>query len=104
MSVLLFAKPEAEAVRLWPVVAGQLASAAIAVACLQVLGPSSTARAAAMAGMLAFMMWADCVHPPGGGWDGGGLWEQSAAWERWGQGGSRDGAHTCLLALASQRG
>jgi hypothetical protein len=66
LAVLLFGKPEAEPVRLWPLVAGQLGSAAIAVGVLQLCGPGLASRAAAMAATLAWMMHADCIHPPGG--------------------------------------
>jgi hypothetical protein len=44
MAVLLFARPDAEPVRLWPVVGGQLAAAAIAVACLKVSASALTLR------------------------------------------------------------
>lgn len=65
-AVLLFARPEAEPVRLWPVVAGQLASAAIAVTFVKLFGTSIASKAAAMAVMCATMMHIDAVHPPGG--------------------------------------
>jgi hypothetical protein len=64
--VLLFARPESEALRLWPVVAGQAAGAGLALACLTLLGPGLWARALGMAAVVGFMLWADCAHPPGG--------------------------------------
>ena len=66
LAILLFGKPEAEPVRLWPIIAGQLGAVAIAVTVLQVWGPSLVSRAAAMAATVAWMMWSDCIHPPGG--------------------------------------
>ena len=68
MCVLLFGKPDAEPVRLWPLVIGQLASTAIAVAVFRAFGPGGgvAAKAAAMAAALAVMVRLDAVHPPGG--------------------------------------
>lgn len=66
LCVLLFARPESEAVRVWNVVAGQLAGTALAIACLTLLGPGLWARAVGMAAVVGFMLWADCAHPPGG--------------------------------------
>jgi hypothetical protein len=66
LCVLLFARPESDAVRVWPVVAGQLAGAGLALACLTLLGPGLWVRALGMAAVVGFMMWADCAHPPGG--------------------------------------
>ncbi|KAI8462329.1 MAG: HPP family-domain-containing protein [Monoraphidium minutum] len=66
LAVLLFARPDAEPVRAWPIVAGQLAATAVAVVAVKVLGTSVAARAAAMGAALAVMMQIDAVHPPGG--------------------------------------
>jgi len=64
--VLLFARPESAPVRPWCVVAGQLASAAVAVAVFKALGTGVIAKASAMALACAVMMQIDAVHPPGG--------------------------------------
>lgn len=66
LCVLLFGRPDAEPVRLWTVAAGQLASAAIAVAVFKAFGRGVAAKALAMAAALAAMMRIDAVHPPGG--------------------------------------
>jgi CBS-domain-containing membrane protein len=66
LTILLFGRPEAEAVRLWPLVAGQLGSIAIALSVLQLLGTGIVQRAVAMGATVAYMMWSDCIHPPGG--------------------------------------
>lgn len=66
LAILLFGKPEAEPVRLWSVIAGQLGATAIAICTLQVLGANILSRAAAMAAAVTWMMWSDCIHPPGG--------------------------------------
>lgn len=65
-AILLFGKPEAEAVRLWPLIGGQLGATAIAVSILKLWGASLWSRAAAMAATVAYMMWTDTIHPPGG--------------------------------------
>lgn len=66
LAILLFGKPEAEPVRLWPIIAGQVGATAIVTAVLHVWGPNLISRAAAMAATGAWMMWSDCIHPPGG--------------------------------------
>lgn len=66
LAILLFGKPEAEPVRLWPIIAGQVGAAAIVMTVLQVWGANLISRAAAMAATVAWMMWSDCIHPPGG--------------------------------------
>lgn len=66
VSVLLFGRPEAEAVRVWPLIAGQVGATAIALAFVQVFGAGLLQRAAAMALTVVWMMHADAVHPPGG--------------------------------------
>lgn len=62
--------------------AGHLASTAIAVAVLTVMGTGLWARATAMAATLAFMMTTDCFHPPGGECGGQGRGVQGAAGAR----------------------
>ena len=44
----------------------QVGAAAIAVASVALLGPGLLGRSAGMGLCIAFMMWGDCVHPPGG--------------------------------------
>ena len=66
IAILLFGKPEAEAVQLWPIMAGQLGATAIAISMLQVFGSSLMTRACAMAATVMYMMWTDSIHPPGG--------------------------------------
>lgn len=66
IAVLLFGKPEAEPVRLWAVIAGQIGAAAISVVVVQALGANLVGRSIAMGVCIAWMMWADCIHPPGG--------------------------------------
>jgi CBS-domain-containing membrane protein len=66
LAILLFGKPEAEPVRVWPIIAGQVGAAAIVMTVLQVWGANLVSRAAAMAATVAWMMWSDCIHPPGG--------------------------------------
>eukprot|EP00775_Hariotina_reticulata_P005685 gene5685-5923_t len=65
-AILLFGRPDAEAVRLWPLVAGQLGATAIAVSVIHIWGANLVSRAAAMAATVTYMMWTDCIHPPGG--------------------------------------
>jgi len=64
-AILLFGRPEAEAVRLWPLVAGQLGATAIAMSFIHIWGANLVSRAAAMATTVAYMMWTDSIHPPG---------------------------------------
>lgn len=66
IAVLLFGRPDAYPVRLWPVIAGQVGSAIIAVSCIQALGSSIASRSIAMAAMIMYMLWTDTIHPPGG--------------------------------------
>jgi CBS-domain-containing membrane protein len=66
LAILLFGKPEAEPVRLWPIIAGQVGATVIVMAVLQIWGANLISRAAAMGATVAWMMWSDCIHPPGG--------------------------------------
>jgi CBS-domain-containing membrane protein len=66
LTVLLFGKPDADSVRPWPLIAGQLGSMVIALLVLGVFGAGLLQRAVAMGAAVAYMMWADCIHPPGG--------------------------------------
>lgn len=65
-AVLLFGRPEAEPVRLWNVVCGQVGCTAIGLTVLQLVGNGLTGRSLAMATGLLHMMWTDSLHPPGG--------------------------------------
>lgn len=67
-AILLFGKPEAEAVRLWPIIAGQLGATAIAISMIQLFGASLLTRACALSATVMYMMWTDTLHPPGGGY------------------------------------
>lgn len=65
-AILLFGRPEADAVRLWPLLGGQLGATAIAMVIIQLFGANLLSRAAAMAATVVYMMWSDTIHPPGG--------------------------------------
>jgi CBS-domain-containing membrane protein len=70
-AILLFGRPEADAVRLWPLLGGQLGATAIAIGIIKLFGANLLSRAAAMAATVVYMMWSDTIHPPGGelaGW------------------------------------
>ncbi|KAJ9508176.1 hypothetical protein QJQ45_021560 [Haematococcus lacustris] len=64
--VLLFGRPEAEAIRTWNLVVGHLTSVSVVVCVLGCLGSTVFSRALAMALALASMLLTDSVHPPGG--------------------------------------
>ncbi|GLI65757.1 hypothetical protein VaNZ11_009372 [Volvox africanus] len=66
LCVLIFGRPEAEAVRIWNLLMGHVIATATVLTLLHVLGPSILSRALAMACMIASMMFTDSVHPPGG--------------------------------------
>jgi len=64
--VLLFGRPDAEAIKMWNLVVGHLLSVAVVITIINVLGPSILSRALAMACAIVAMLWTDSVHPPGG--------------------------------------
>ena len=67
ISVLYFgAGLKAPVLRLWNVVVGHLAAAALAYAALALVHPLWLARALALASTVALMLWTGAVHPPGG--------------------------------------
>ncbi|KAG2493875.1 hypothetical protein HYH03_007813 [Edaphochlamys debaryana] len=66
LCVLIFGRPDAEAVRIWNLLAGHVVATFTVLALLHVLGPSVWSRALAMAAMIAAMLLTDSVHPPGG--------------------------------------
>lgn len=66
LCVLIFGKPEVEAVRLWNLFAGHVIATFTVIGLLHVWGPCIWSRALAMACMIAAMLFTDSVHPPGG--------------------------------------
>ncbi|PNW82822.1 hypothetical protein CHLRE_06g295826v5 [Chlamydomonas reinhardtii] len=66
LCVLIFGRPEAEAVRVWNLLAGHVIATVTVLTLLHLLGPSVLSRALAMAAMIAVMLFTDSVHPPGG--------------------------------------
>lgn len=65
-AVLVFAAPHSLFAQPWPVLAGNLLSALIGVACQRLLPDPTLAAAAAVALAIAAMHAARCIHPPGG--------------------------------------
>lgn len=65
-AVLVFAAPHSLFAQPWPVLAGNMLSALVGVACRQLFGDPTLAAAAAVALAIAVMHVARCVHPPGG--------------------------------------
>ncbi|KAG2450011.1 hypothetical protein HYH02_000115 [Chlamydomonas schloesseri] len=66
LCVLIFGRPDAEAVRVWNLLAGHVIATVTVLTLLHLLGPSVLSRALAMAAMIAVMLFTDSVHPPGG--------------------------------------
>ena len=67
LAVLAFGTVDAPPLRLWNVVVGQIASAAIALACVGAFGAGShLARALALSLSLSVMMRLGAIHPPAG--------------------------------------
>ena len=67
LAVLAFGTVDAPPLRLWNVVVGQLASAAIALVCVGAFGTGShVARAMALSVSLTVMMRLGAIHPPAG--------------------------------------
>ncbi|MFC3124430.1 HPP family protein [Pseudoroseomonas globiformis] len=65
-AVLLFAVPASPLAQPWPVLGGNLISAAIGVMCLQVTSDPNLAAALAVALSICTMSLLGCLHPPGG--------------------------------------
>lgn len=65
-AVLVFAAPHSVFAQPWSVLAGNLLSALVGVACQRLLPEPTLAAAAAVALAIAVMHAARCIHPPGG--------------------------------------
>lgn len=65
-AVLLFAVPHSALGQVWNVVGGHLISAAIGVACFQLIPTLGIAAASSVGLAIAAMYYARCIHPPGG--------------------------------------
>lgn len=65
-AVLLFAAPTTPMAQPWPMLAGNLVSALVGVACARWLGVSGTTAAFAAGLAIAIMFQLRCLHPPGG--------------------------------------
>ncbi len=66
-AVLLFALPRSPVAQPWAVVGGHGLASVMGVVCAQWLGVGDVAAAAAVGGAIVAMVWARCIHPPGGG-------------------------------------
>eukprot|EP00201_Polytomella_parva_P020841 CAMPEP_0175042860 /NCGR_PEP_ID=MMETSP0052_2-20121109/2825_1 /TAXON_ID=51329 ORGANISM="Polytomella parva, Strain SAG 63-3" /NCGR_SAMPLE_ID=MMETSP0052_2 /ASSEMBLY_ACC=CAM_ASM_000194 /LENGTH=263 /DNA_ID=CAMNT_0016305773 /DNA_START=207 /DNA_END=995 /DNA_ORIENTATION=+ len=66
VSILLFARPESEPVRIWNFIAGHVLPVFLGSVILHSGLPINLARALALAAGLGVMMITDCIHPPGG--------------------------------------
>jgi CBS-domain-containing membrane protein len=65
-AVLLFAVPHGQLSQPWPLLGGQVVSAAIGVTCAILISDPSFAASMAVAGSIAAMYYLRCIHPPGG--------------------------------------
>jgi CBS domain-containing membrane protein len=65
-AVLIFAMPSSPLAQPWPVLGGNVLSAAIGVACAHLVGDPALAAALAVACAIAAMFALRCLHPPGG--------------------------------------
>lgn len=65
-AVLIFAMPSSPLAQPWPVLGGNILSAAIGVACARLVGDPALAAALAVACAIAAMFVLRCLHPPGG--------------------------------------
>ena len=65
-AVLLFAVPHSALGQVWNVLGGHLISAAIGVACFQLIPTLGIAAASSVGLAIAAMYYARCIHPPGG--------------------------------------
>lgn len=65
-AVLLFAVPHGKLSQPWPLIGGNLISAAVGVTCFQLFSDSFVAAGLAVGLAIGLMHLASCVHPPGG--------------------------------------
>lgn len=65
-AVLIFAMPSSPLAQPWPVLGGNILSAAIGVACARFVGDPALAAALAVACAIGAMFALRCLHPPGG--------------------------------------
>ncbi len=65
-AVLLFALPSSPLAQPWSILAGNILSAVVGVACAQLMGNTPIAAACAVAGAIGLMFATRCLHPPGG--------------------------------------
>ncbi len=65
-AVLLFAVPHGSLSQPWPLIGGNLLSAAVGVSCARVLPDPMFAAPLAVALSIAVMYYLHCIHPPGG--------------------------------------
>lgn len=65
-AVLLFAQPASPLAQPWPIVGGNIISAAIGVACARWIGEPMLAASLAVACAIIAMFALRCLHPPGG--------------------------------------
>lgn len=64
-AAILFAMPASPLAQPWPLLGGQLLSAAVGVGCSHVLADRMLAAGAAVGLALLLMLWLRCLHPPG---------------------------------------
>ena len=65
-AILVFAMPHGTLSQPWPVIGGHVLSATFAVACIQWLPSNALMAALVVGGSVLVMMYARCLHPPGG--------------------------------------
>ena len=65
-AVLLYAVPSSPMAQPWPVIGGNIVSAAVGVVCAASISDPPLAAAVAVAGAIAAMFLLRCLHPPGG--------------------------------------
>ncbi|HEX2011051.1 MAG TPA: HPP family protein [Roseateles sp.] len=65
-AVLVFGVPASPLAQPWAVLAGNMVSALVGIACLRWIGPPELAAAVAVAAAIALMLGLRCLHPPGG--------------------------------------
>lgn len=65
-AVLVFAMPHGVLSQPWPVIGGHVICASFGVACVQWLPAGPWVAALAVGGSIILMMYARCLHPPGG--------------------------------------
>jgi CBS domain-containing membrane protein len=64
-AVILFILPGSPLAQPWPLVGGQLVSAAVGVACAQLIPSATLAMGCAVGGSILAMLLTRCLHPPG---------------------------------------